>query len=383
MRILYIAPRLHPNQLAVLQGWIERGDEVRFLSQIVGHVEDHSVLKPVMLGNSAPFERFDRVMNDVFHRNTAYDKYNRRKFAAPPRDVLMKELREFRPELVILREKSVYSMVCERACRKLGIRTLLYNQSPLWIREDEVKRDFAHRMAERFLPGLRMTPVRQIGTDRTGRKPDENAFFVPFITKPHCAPDNRSYLADGTVHLLEVGRFELRKNHAMMLDVFERLIAEDGLPELHLTIVGECSDPYQEELYRKLEQRAADSSLEGKVTLLRNLSHAEMTQQYRNADLFILPSTNEPAAISPIEAMSYAVPAISGTGNGTADYIEDGVCGALFRDQDADDLYGKLREIVSLPEQIPVWGEAAYRNICEHYTFRNYYDALREHGLIR
>ena len=30
MKVMYVAPRYHTNQIAIMKGWIERGDKVAF-----------------------------------------------------------------------------------------------------------------------------------------------------------------------------------------------------------------------------------------------------------------------------------------------------------------------------------------------------------------
>ena len=64
LRVMYIAPRLHPNQNPILEGWIRGGDEVCFLSRTEGAIEDHPVLEPILLGTS----RFHKIKNIIFER---------------------------------------------------------------------------------------------------------------------------------------------------------------------------------------------------------------------------------------------------------------------------------------------------------------------------
>ena len=49
MKVMYIAPRFHTNQSAVVKGWIERGDEVTFISYYTAIIEDYSYIKPIVL----------------------------------------------------------------------------------------------------------------------------------------------------------------------------------------------------------------------------------------------------------------------------------------------------------------------------------------------
>ena len=40
MRVLYVAPRFHTNQIPIIRGWVKNGDQVLFISQFSGAVED-------------------------------------------------------------------------------------------------------------------------------------------------------------------------------------------------------------------------------------------------------------------------------------------------------------------------------------------------------
>lgn len=372
---MYVAPRYHTNQTAVIHGWQQRGDEVMFVARATGPIEDYTYLKPYLL----PYSEFYRFCEKIYvrlhpHNEHASDINLRCGFFH--RGSFLKILKDFRPDLVILREKSVYSVECCSCCRKLGIRTLLYNQSPLWEAPDQIKTDFSHRLMDRLLPIPRFTPVRQKDHTRQGKVLTENSYFVPFVTELHCAPEERTYFHGGRINLLDVGRFERRKNHLLMLDAFCRV--HEKFPDTFLTIAGEVSNKFTIEYEAEVRDRIEALGLSSFVSISENLNSDQMDRLYRQTDLYILPSTGEPAAISPLEAMSYSIPAICGTGNGTADYIEENVCGYVFRDNDADDLADKICRIISSEKRLEEMGRAAYENIRRNYLFANYLKALEE-----
>ncbi|RAZ42664.1 hypothetical protein DK853_47915, partial [Klebsiella oxytoca] len=64
----------------------------------------------------------------------------------------------FSPDLVIMRERSLYNIPVYLICRVRHIKSILYNQSPLW---DHAKRDqgLGHKILMAMLPRQRMTPV--------------------------------------------------------------------------------------------------------------------------------------------------------------------------------------------------------------------------------
>ena len=114
------------------------------------------------------------------------------------------------------------------------------------------------------------------------------------------------------------------------------------------------------------------------VELKRDLPREEVFELYRKSDLFVLPSSDEPAAVSHLEAMAFSLPVISGDDNGTADYIENGVNGYIFRDQDAEDLYQKIAEIIEKTENIPKMGAKSYELVLKNHQFSLYKKTILE-----
>ena len=114
------------------------------------------------------------------------------------------------------------------------------------------------------------------------------------------------------------------------------------------------------------------------MELRRNLSREEVFELYRKADLFVLPSSDEPAAVSHLEAMAFSLPVISGDDNGTADYIENGENGYIFRDQDAEDLYQKIVKIIEKPENIQKMGAKSYELVLKNHQFSLYRETILE-----
>ena len=377
MKVLYICPRYHTNQIPVVKGWQERGDEVAFLVRARGPIEDYSELEPVM-AEYAPSAKFLVRLWCMLHPRDPAAPDMILKIGYPRKREVDSFLRSFRPELVILRERSIYSIVCYRLIKRIvpEARVILYNQSPLYPADGGTRTDAAHRLMDRLLPLDRITPVRG-----TGSTPEQDSYFVPFIAIPQCAPDERSYCSDGRIRILSIGRFEERKNHLLLLEVFAQLHEE--FPDTRLVIVGECKDSFQQEYRKRVEKKIDELKLQDLVTIRLNLDRKEMDAAYRETDLYVLPSTGEPAAVSILEAMSYSIPAVCGDGNGTADYIEPGVSGDIFRDRDADDLYRALKGIVGDTERLKLLGAGAWRSINEKYTFPKYLEALEAVGKER
>ena len=370
MKVLYMSHRYHTNQNTIMKGWKEHGDEVCFLSQYAGKIEDYTYVKPIVVGYSPLFMPFYKLYVNVLAKNNPAAMDIRLKIGVPPILKLRKIIREFDPDLVIMRERSVYTICMTAICRFYKYPTILYVMNPVWEKQ---KKDLAHLIVWKLVPKYRLTPSMVVGLDYTGKEKDKCAFFAPYLMEPQLAPEEKQYMENGRIRILEVGKYEERKNHKMMVRAFERLA---GRYPVDLTIVGEVSNDFHRKYYAELEEYIASHGLNGRVTLKSNLKKADMMEEYKKADLFVLPSTGEPGSVTNLEGMAFSIPVICGEDNGTACYIKQGKTGYVFRDNDEDDLVEKMDSIVGDPNVLKKMGENAYRHVKKHFQFDSYYEKV-------
>lgn len=374
MRVLYVAPRYHTNQVPVIKGWLERGHQVVFLSQFAGEGEDYSDLQPMILGYSKAYEILAWVLKWTIYRGRQSVKQNfdlRIKIGFPPLKHLYRIMEEFQPDLVIMRERSVYNIPVQRWCRKRKVHSILYNQSPLW---DDPKRDdgWIRKMLISAMPRNRMTPVYGIKNGKNVRMPD--SYYVPFVAEVKTAPDERKYFENGKINILCVARYEERKRLFMLADAVAELVKRGSAV---VRIVGEAVDPEQEEYYDRLKNYITEKNEKG-IILLKNFNRKQIFDEYKRADLFVLPSTRERASISQLEAMSCSVPVICSDTNGSACYVEEGINGYLFQDDSESDLKDKIERMSTDQEELLKMAYNSYRLVKEKYQFENYYCAITE-----
>ncbi len=374
MNIVYIAPMFHTNQVPIVKGWVEHRDQVCFICQYRGKTENHDYCTPIVLGYSRLFLLINAVYKKICGRKkrlSAYPEAFQDKCGFPPIFKLAKILKKQKPDLVVLRERSVYCIFACMVCRIHRIKCILYNQTPLW--DDKPPRnDLAHRIVKRLTPSTRMTPV--LGDSATGYL-DPDAVYVPFVIEPHLAPAQKKFYADGTIRLLCVGKFEERKHHLMLLEILTHLLPEYPIS---LTLVGEASTPHHESYLKKVREYINVHQLEAQVHIYTNCKPDQMADFYRNADLFVLPSTGEFASVSQLEAMSYSLPVIVSDTNGTACYVENGENGYLFRDKDIADLEAKITDMLRDLDRLKQMGARSYELVQAKYVFSNYMDKLKQ-----
>lgn len=387
MRFLYVAPRYHTNQIPIMRGLKREGHEIIFLSQYAGKLEDYSEVTPVVIGYSSVYMFFDKIYMRLMSRKNILAGDKKIKCGVPKISILAKNIRESGADVAILRERSVYSIFAYLLCRKHKIPAILYNQSPLW--EDYIKNDLPHRLMRKLTPKVRMTPV--LGTPGPNKVKEPGAVFVPFVMEPALKgldseiPPKPIGGGRTKIEIFCIGKYEKRKNQRMLLEVIEELLTEKASvtkskeePEIHLTIAGECTSLAHQDYYNSLEAFISEKHMESHVTLLKNLSREQVNAQYEKSDLFVIPSTAEPASISQLEAMAYGLPVICSDKNGTACYVEHELNGYLFADNQKKALKEVMECMLSDAGKMQEMGRKSLELIREKYQIDGYLKGIRE-----
>lgn len=373
MKVLYMSHRYHTNQNTIMKGWKENGHEICFISQFVGKIEDYTYVKPIVLGYGAIFRAIDSFYINVLCKNKPNAIDMKLKCGWPPIRKMAKIIRNFQPDVAIIRERSVYSICMNAICRHYHIPTILYNLSPVW--DDKFKDDLAHRIVWKLTPQYRMTPVDVVGTSYKGKKKDKNSYWAPFLMEPQMSPEEKTYFKDGKINLFCIGKYQQRKNLWMMVYAVEKLGKKYPL---HLTITGELSNHFHQEYYNEITAYVKEHGMEEQVTFYKNLNKARVMEEYAKADLYVIPSTGEPASITVIEGMAFSLPVISGSDNGSANYIAEGKTGYVFEDCNQKDLEDKIERIIRNKDQILEMGKAAYGHVKNNFQFDRYFGVVEE-----
>ena len=373
MKVLYMSHRYHTNQNTIMKGWKENGHEICFISQFAGKIEDYTYVKPIVLGYGALFRAFDWFYINVLFRKKSNAIDMKLKCGWPPIRKMVKIIREFQPDVAIIRERSIYSICMTAICRYYHIPTILYNLSPVW--DFKFKDDLAHKLVWKLTPKYRMTPVDVVGISYDGKKKDENSFWAPFLMEPQLSYNERKYFQNDRINLFCIGKYQERKNLWMMVYAVERLGKKYPL---HLTITGELSNHFHQEYYDKITGYVKEHGMENQVSFYTNLNKKRVMDEYANADLYVIPSTGEPASITVIEGMAFSIPVISGSDNGSANYIENGKTGYVFEDCDQRDLEEKIELIIQDKNNMMEMGKAAYEHVKKNFQFDRYYGVVEE-----
>src|SRR5262249_38017057 len=132
-------------------------------------------------------------------------------------------------------------------------------------------------------------------------------------------------LADGP-YVLTVGTIETRKNHAVLLRAFRRLLERDPSIRHRLVLVGMEWIGHESvfDLIRQL-------GLETRVTYCGYSD--QLPALYAGADAFVFPSLYEGFGLPPLEAMASGVPVLAANATSLPEVVGD--AGVLFDPHDA------------------------------------------------
>ena len=154
-------------------------------------------------------------------------------------------------------------------------------------------------------------------------------------------PEMKKYSHGKTKQLIYVGRLAPEKNVDILLRAIANATKVAGEALWKLRIVG------MGPLGQELRQRCSELGIEGSVEFTGYCPQTELPRLYREADLFVLPSTREPWGLVALEAMLCRVPIAVSTQCGCAIDLVSPETGWVFSPWTAADL---TEVLLQLPE---------------------------------
>ena len=145
--------------------------------------------------------------------------------------------------------------------------------------------------------------------------------------------------------VLYVGQLHFRKGLRYAIEAFKQL----KHPNKEFVIVGAKSG------ITGLEK----THIPGEVVFTGTLKGEELNEQYRKANVFILPSLEEGLALVQLEALSFGVPVLITTNTGGDDIIKDGVQGFIVPPADVNALRDRLQEMADNKQLLETMSEEA------------------------
>ncbi len=166
-------------------------------------------------------------------------------------------------------------------------------------------------------------------------------------TSPHIPPTSKDFRGV----ILFVGIDWARKGGPDLIEAFLRLVPK--FPSAELRIVG-CTPPVIHPQIRAF----------GKLTI------EETSKQFRDADIFCMPSYQEPSAVALVEAQLYGLPVVSTNVGGSRDRLIDGQTGFLVEPGDITGLTAALDQLLSDPIRSQAMGKAGVAFAEDRFTWK-------------
>ena len=156
----------------------------------------------------------------------------------------------------------------------------------------------------------------------------------------HKYPDR--FTPERPLRVLFLGQVNLRKGVARLLEAAQALRNEP----VEFWMVGPRQCRPLEQLRRLKNAR-----------WFRRVAHANATQYYRNADIFILPTLSDGFALAQLEAQAHGLPVIASQRCG--EVVHDGINGIVLDEPTPDAIVAALQLCLRNPDQLAQFSENA------------------------
>ena len=363
MKILFVQGNAHNNQRLVIKALIDEGHSVCYV-QPGREVDLPASYPPRCQWAQIRKSWISTVLEMVLGRwLTPYHRRVGRYADIPNIRDTWRLLSENTPDLLIIKRFFPFFAVVSLIARIRGVKVILYDQKGLFSHRSGKVGLFLERVGVK--PRPRFTPV--IGYPEAPQVVRLRGAYIPFI-----APDvdeglARGYLVEGCLRVLMVGCVNTpRKRAEDLIRAFLKLAPHYNVK---LTIAGKKPEAGRKRLanlFNEIEKKGLSS----RIQLVSGLDWGGMKNLYLTHDLFVLPSINEPASYSQLEAMSLGLPVILSDLNKSRCYVHPGVNGEVFEGANWQDLSSHIEAFLREPERVKDMGRASAHLAATHYSTR-------------
>ena len=335
MKILFVAPRFHTNQVQLIKKLLEQKHEVSFHVASIGPTEDHSLITPLQNKQS----RLSVYIEKIFGKGGV-----NRRYYFPQLVNYWKAFRQLKPEIVVIRDPyKMFSLTVAFYALITKAKIIFYTQEDI-CRPRSWRTLLKQKLTIRFFKAAWMTPIKSSHLHES--ESDLRYMYhvpLPVIVAPEANHRNEIW-AEGP-KILMIGKFhQERKKHLLFLQALSKL---KNRYLFRATIAGECATEAQQLKFKVIKHEANTLKLTGLVEFKQNVPYNKITELYASHHIFVLPAINEQYGVSVNEALGYGLPVICTDSCGAQFNIVNGDNGFVIKSDSLEDLTTALETLIS------------------------------------
>ncbi len=370
MKILFVAPRYHTNQTYIVKTLREKGHNVYFFVSRIGKTEDHSIIRPKII--KVNFLSF--IIMKLFGSGPNNKNY------FPNFYLYWKEIKVLKPDIIIIRNHGkIFTYMTALYGLIINSKIIFYEQvNTKYLKNRKNILVDILRKIKFYLPLMTfkaawMTPL----LDKEEKYLPKKCFYVPFAVPVK----NKKNKINEPVKFLMVAKYQYLKRHGLLLKALNNL--KDKY-KFQLTFIGEIDDRNHQiasenfEVRKNVEEEVINLGLNDRIDFIDNLEFKKMPDVYQKHDIFILPTCNDNAAISVLEANGQGLPVICSDMSGTDVYIKENYNGFVFPTDNLDILCEKIEIFLKNPLLIYEISQNAINYAQENFSSETYYYNFKE-----
>lgn len=334
MKILFVAPRFHTNQVQIIKILLEKSHEVFFHVACIGPTEDHSLVTPVCYKQS----KLSRLIEKKFDKGQA-----NKRFYFPRTLTYWRAMKQLRPQIVVIRDPyKLFSLLAAFFALLIKAKIIFYTQEDLQ-KHRSGKTILKQKFTIDFFKAAWITPIISSKLPE-GKGWPRHTYYVPLPVS--ISPDHacRKDISNEGPGILMIGKYhQERKKHMLFLQALDKL--KNRYP-FKATITGECANEEQYDRFMKIKAAVQDLQLSNRVELKQNVPYHQMPALYASHTIFVLPAINEQYGVSVNEAMGYGLPVICTDTCGAKFNIQNGYNGFVIKSNNLEEMAGSLEALL-------------------------------------
>ncbi|MCC7300087.1 MAG: glycosyltransferase family 4 protein [Verrucomicrobia bacterium] len=176
-----------------------------------------------------------------------------------------------------------------------------------------------------------------------------------------------AYGLENKKFILCLSRIDFQKNQLLLVKAFAEF--RESHPDWKLVFIGSVS---VEEYHRKILDEIARLNLQDSVLIIPGLKPDDplLPSAYKAAELFVLPTANEPFGIVILEAWAAGTPVIATRVGGIPGFTTDGENILLSENNDAAMLTARMKQLAGSPELQRKLRTNGLAEVSAHYDWR-------------